>query len=839
MSLKSNRERAAKKKSSQSSSHVQSDLDLEAELKFELSLDSDQCVRLQGIATSKQGDGRPRGFLSGGEDESSCSPVMMDDVVGSVRVAPASSSAGSSPFGVRKSGKKQLKSESGSLSGVEKKGSQPSLSKAATLDFSTIKDDERLSVSVDENQCVRLEAAETAEPGDGKARGLFVEEERAVLSPRHSSEQVIGFLKQSTDSSSGPDILAGLRDKLSQVDAAASEKLRKRTRKKKSTKHKSMSFEKKNFSQFASVETVLRILMSPDTDERLIEMFLGMHSTFMPGRTLLDFLHEQVEYEMPTVVRVLSILVATCPTLMAMVSVNAYMTAIAAKGIPLSPADTHRINSIKLTMIKHASRTNNQGKLPQISSEPHARGLDDLFPQDLAKILTAMDHQMYSAITLEDMLCAPKMAPSITEFVRRSNKVSFWIASRILSHQGLVARADCIKFWIDFLEECIRLQSMNLFMVVNGALNLVSISRLKETWNCLPKSTRATFQNIQSWSSTSHNYRQYRELLATTTSPCVPFMGIFCRDLIYVCEGEGKKYLVPRSKLRSCDEIIHGEILKDGSFSCDDETATGSYCDLSSSDFSITDEDRADETESISLESMGLQNKAVYGTNDAQRVMRKNSALAEVGTIPSRTDRPAKRMLSVGAEIRRSTLAMRIRTPWEDDGMMVDAPQFLQISDRETLQLMLRNVTLPKSWKINPIQDDKLVNITFLLQLWPVIKLFLKLRENSYDVPSLLSDVPMLTPEAAETIKNLPSMTEDELYEMSILYEPKKKPQQSSSDLGDLNPDSPRQDSDLSCPSSSSQDAISLMAVEGLFYNTADAGREHKTGKPQGFLSLG
>jgi hypothetical protein len=87
------------------------------------------------------------------------------------------------------------------------------------------------------------------------------------------------------------------------------------------------------------------------------------------------------------------------------------------------------------------------------------------------------------------------------------------------------------------------------------------ISRLKTTWNLLAEKYRTRLRTIGELLSSAKNYSRYREHLAKVRSSrhtCLPYLGLFLRDLTFIHEGNATfvNELINYSKFRLVGTVI-------------------------------------------------------------------------------------------------------------------------------------------------------------------------------------------------------------------------------------------------------------------------------------------
>eukprot|EP00013_Stygamoeba_regulata_P001241 CAMPEP_0177637468 /NCGR_PEP_ID=MMETSP0447-20121125/4986_1 /TAXON_ID=0 /ORGANISM="Stygamoeba regulata, Strain BSH-02190019" /LENGTH=533 /DNA_ID=CAMNT_0019139395 /DNA_START=73 /DNA_END=1671 /DNA_ORIENTATION=- len=203
-------------------------------------------------------------------------------------------------------------------------------------------------------------------------------------------------------------------------------------------------------------------------------------------------------------------------------------------------------NSVKMMLIRAAQarpRIAEEMKL-QLDRRPSMervvlRNLDRISAHDLAVHFTLKEYVMYCAIPLLEVLYYPrKKARHIEAMVNHSNKVSYWIATQILSKERVSSRAHRVTKYIECMEECLKIQNYNTMMEIMAALNIVSVSRLKKTWELVPLKTLNSFRSMERLMDTRSNYSEYRSQIETAESSCLPFLGVFLRDLTFIQEGK-------------------------------------------------------------------------------------------------------------------------------------------------------------------------------------------------------------------------------------------------------------------------------------------------------------
>ena len=105
-------------------------------------------------------------------------------------------------------------------------------------------------------------------------------------------------------------------------------------------------------------------------------------------------------------------------------------------------------------------------------------------PTDIAQHITSHESEIYQAIEVPELMRTkkPLQSANVHRFIRSVNKVSFWVASIILWHSAVPSRSRLIEKFIDIAKEFREIGNFNSLMGVIGGLNLVSISRLGQSF---------------------------------------------------------------------------------------------------------------------------------------------------------------------------------------------------------------------------------------------------------------------------------------------------------------------------------------------------------------------
>ncbi|SPP86649.1 guanine nucleotide-releasing factor 2 isoform X3 [Drosophila guanche] len=161
----------------------------------------------------------------------------------------------------------------------------------------------------------------------------------------------------------------------------------------------------------------------------------------------------------------------------------------------------------------------------------------DLKSLDIAEQMTLLDAELFQKIEIPEVLLFAKdqceeKSPNLNKFTEHFNKMSYWARSKILRLHDAKEREKHVNKFIKIMKHLRKMNNYNSYLALLSALDSGPIRRLE--WQ---KSITEEVRSFCALIDSSSSFRAYRQALAETNPPCIPYIGLVLQDLTFVHVG--------------------------------------------------------------------------------------------------------------------------------------------------------------------------------------------------------------------------------------------------------------------------------------------------------------
>jgi son of sevenless len=208
------------------------------------------------------------------------------------------------------------------------------------------------------------------------------------------------------------------------------------------------------------------------------------------------------------------------------------------------------------------SNRDNGGSSPLPQSITWRRGILEIHPNELAEQLTLIELDRFKKVSPLALTCQqwsrakenPLVRP-LRALIDHFNDISMWLASEILLTPNVRQRAEVIKTLLHMIRQLLNLRNYSTLLQVVAALNLTCVTRLKRTWELVPKALLSALKEANSLMGVDKGFAKYRRRISEEQPPLIPYLGLCLNDLVLIEEGnntfagEGLVNFVKMSKI--------------------------------------------------------------------------------------------------------------------------------------------------------------------------------------------------------------------------------------------------------------------------------------------------
>lgn len=161
----------------------------------------------------------------------------------------------------------------------------------------------------------------------------------------------------------------------------------------------------------------------------------------------------------------------------------------------------------------------------------------DLKSLEIAEQMTLLDAELFQKIEIPEVLLFAKeqceeKSPNLNKFTEHFNKMSYWARSKILMQPDAKDREKHVIKFIKIMKHLRKMNNYNSYLALLSALDSAPIRRLE--WH---KTITEGLKEYCALIDSSSSFRIYRQALAETNPPCIPYIGLVLQDLTFVHVG--------------------------------------------------------------------------------------------------------------------------------------------------------------------------------------------------------------------------------------------------------------------------------------------------------------
>ena len=187
-------------------------------------------------------------------------------------------------------------------------------------------------------------------------------------------------------------------------------------------------------------------------------------------------------------------------------------------------------------------------------------------PIELARQVTIVHYSIFKEIQSDELLVEilqgrKNAFDNIDKLIKHFTNFSNYVSLTILLGETPKARGKIYKNWIDVAHEFLVLNNFHgVFSVMMGLIHR-SVSRMTKTIKHALRTNsvrKANYENLLHICDISDDFQNYRKFISGIKDQCIPFIGVYQKDLIYVQETYPSKIdnLINFKKCHECCKLI-------------------------------------------------------------------------------------------------------------------------------------------------------------------------------------------------------------------------------------------------------------------------------------------
>ncbi|XP_032228030.2 ras-specific guanine nucleotide-releasing factor RalGPS2 [Nematostella vectensis] len=184
-------------------------------------------------------------------------------------------------------------------------------------------------------------------------------------------------------------------------------------------------------------------------------------------------------------------------------------------------------------------------------------------PDNFARQLTYMDLAVFKSIQPEEFSSCgwtkknkSVQSPNVVALTKRFNHVSFWVVREILNAKKLKTRVAVMSHFIRIAKRLYEMNNLHSLKAVIAGLQSAPVYRLNQTWEQLSRRDHTIFEKLEDLLSEDQNRKKLRDHLNSTRLPCIPHLGMYLTDLMYIDTIHPNTGGLDNERTRKMNDII-------------------------------------------------------------------------------------------------------------------------------------------------------------------------------------------------------------------------------------------------------------------------------------------
>ncbi|KAJ3217651.1 hypothetical protein HDU67_007474 [Dinochytrium kinnereticum] len=169
----------------------------------------------------------------------------------------------------------------------------------------------------------------------------------------------------------------------------------------------------------------------------------------------------------------------------------------------------------------------------------------DVDNSTIVQHLNHMESSIFTTIKPRDLLHhiwssnhRGQHSSSVAASINHFNQISSWVVTTVLKEAKLKTRAKVLCKFMKLAQDLRNTNNFNTLMAVLAGMSSAPLQRLRQTYKLIiNRSVFVYHQALESLMSSERSFSAYRQALKRAEAPCIPYLGVFLRDLLYIDEA--------------------------------------------------------------------------------------------------------------------------------------------------------------------------------------------------------------------------------------------------------------------------------------------------------------